>query len=165
VEPASTPSVCLRGPLHAPPFPSSNFSFGGNPGMCQDGTADRGPLMKALAPTSPGRWLDANRISLYGWDEPGFEHALETNEVGTRYGYAPIWRQPVLKAFRDNRTYNPSWAVAMHNSFFIRKSSIKRKNIYIPKRNATNSSMLNAIAPRLRPQLKQCELRTSFRNI
>jgi len=70
-EPAPTPSVCLQGPLDSPPFPSTNFSFGGNPGMCQDGTADRGPLMKALAPTTVGKWLDENKISLYGWVEPG----------------------------------------------------------------------------------------------
>ena len=85
-EPAPVPSVCLQGPLDSPPFPSSNFSFGGNPGMCQDGTADRGPLIKALGPTSVGQWLDANRISLYGWIEPGFDFSSSSH---TKQGNAP----------------------------------------------------------------------------
>jgi hypothetical protein len=86
VTPAPTPSVCLQGPLDSPPFPSTNFSFGGNPGMCQDGTADRGPLIKALGPTTVGRWLDANRISLYGWIEPGFD--FSSSRI-TKGGNAP----------------------------------------------------------------------------
>ncbi len=85
-EPVSIQSVCLQGPLDSPPFPSTNFSFGGNPGMCQDGTPDRGPLIKALGPTSVGQWLDANRISLYGWIEPGFDFSSSSH---TKQGNAP----------------------------------------------------------------------------
>jgi hypothetical protein len=84
--PVPVPSVCLQGPLESPPFPSTNFSFGGNPGMCQDGTPDRGPLIKALGPTAVGRWLDTNRISLYGWVEPGFD--ISTSQK-TKGGNAP----------------------------------------------------------------------------
>jgi hypothetical protein len=84
--PTATPSVCLQGPLDSPPFPSSGFSYGGNPGMCQDGTADRGALMRALDPTAFGKYLDANRISLYGWLEPGFD--FSSSRV-TKQGNAP----------------------------------------------------------------------------
>lgn len=79
-------SVCLQGPFDSPPFPGSGPSYGGNPGMCQDGTPERGPLMKALAPTATGQWLDQNRLTAYGWLEPGFD--LSSSKT-TKQGNAP----------------------------------------------------------------------------
>jgi len=67
---ATASPACLTPPLESPPFPSGDFPYGGNPGMCQDGTAVRGPLMKALGPTSFGKFLDDNKISIYGWVAP-----------------------------------------------------------------------------------------------
>jgi hypothetical protein len=85
-EAPSVASVCLQGPFDSPPFPGSGPSYGGNPGMCQDGVADSGPLIKALAPTSLGQWLDRNRITTYGWAEPGFD--LSSSKT-TKLGNAP----------------------------------------------------------------------------
>jgi hypothetical protein len=79
-------SVCLQGPFDSPPFSSSGPSYGGNPGMCQDGTPETGPLMKALAPTDLGQWLNRNRITTYGWLEPGFD--LSSSRT-TKGGNAP----------------------------------------------------------------------------
>ena len=80
--PKGPPTPCLQGPFDSPPMPGTNPSFGGNPGMCQDGTADAGPLMKALDPTTVGQWLQDRRISLYGWVEPGFDFSTARHSQG-----------------------------------------------------------------------------------
>jgi hypothetical protein len=78
-----TGDPCLQGPFDSPPFPGSGPSYGGNPGMCQDGTPETGPLMKALAPTDLGKWLSSNRITTYGWVEPGFDlSSAKTTKLG-----------------------------------------------------------------------------------
>jgi hypothetical protein len=66
--PAPAPETPLRrglaAPLASPPFPSADYI-----GLLLGGpyAPTAGPLMQALSGTAPGRLLEQNRISAYGW--------------------------------------------------------------------------------------------------
>ncbi len=118
--------ACMPGPLDSPPFPSSDFQYGGNPGMCSEGDADSGALMAALAPTGFGQWLTENRISIYGWVEPGGN--LSTAKV-SKFGNVPAaYGFNANRAFLDQATIyverDPDTAQTDHVDWGFRVTNI-----------------------------------------
>jgi len=71
-ESASTPpSRTLPSPLNSPPFPNSDWSYGGSPEI---GAPDTNvpPLMEALYGGSKGNAWEQSRVKVYGWVEGSF---------------------------------------------------------------------------------------------
>jgi hypothetical protein len=79
-------------PLDSPPFPSSDWGYGGSPVLGTDGSLPVTPLMKALHGTDAGTVLENNRISIYGWFEPGGNISTSHGKAGNfpaAYDYNP----------------------------------------------------------------------------
>jgi hypothetical protein len=65
----ATPEAPRRGfpaPLASPPFPFSDWPYGGSPVIGVIDTAG-GPLMRAIYAGKEGGWWERNRIKIYGW--------------------------------------------------------------------------------------------------
>lgn len=87
-----SPRLIAPAPLDSPPFPSSEWGYGGSPVLGTDGSLPVTPLMKALHGTSPGNFLENNRISIYGWLEPGGNISTSHGKAGNfpaGYDYNP----------------------------------------------------------------------------
>jgi hypothetical protein len=65
------PAVRLPSPLNSPPFPNSDWSYGGSPEI---GAPDTNvpPLMEALYGGSNGEAWEQSRVKVYGWLEGSF---------------------------------------------------------------------------------------------
>jgi hypothetical protein len=65
------PTRTLPSPLNSPPFPNSDWSYGGSPEI---GAPDTNvpPLMEALYGGSSGEAWERSRIKVYGWVEGSF---------------------------------------------------------------------------------------------
>jgi opacity protein-like surface antigen len=85
-------------PETSPPYPFVDYSFGGSQliGGTLPNSIDS-PLMKALSPTAPGKFLEDNHIQIYGWINPGFNisnahslpGALSGANAPAAYSYQP----------------------------------------------------------------------------
>ena len=99
---AGPETKCLPPPFDSPPMPGGDYPYGGNPGMCQNGAAPNGPLMRALAPTSTGKFLTDNRIAIYGWLDPSMNYSSSQGKNGnspSAYAYdanTPLFNQATL---------------------------------------------------------------------
>ena len=58
-------------PLSSPPFPSSEYAFGGSQMIGAASPSEPFPLTKALWNTSAGAWLKEKQIQVYGWIDTG----------------------------------------------------------------------------------------------
>jgi hypothetical protein len=59
-------------PETIPPYPFTEWPFGGASAIgATVPNSQGGPLMKALAPTDFGKWLNANHVEIYGWINAG----------------------------------------------------------------------------------------------
>ncbi len=65
------PRRTLASPLNSPPFPNSDWSYGGSPEI---GAPDTNvpPLMQALYGGADGKAWEDSRVKVYGWLEPSF---------------------------------------------------------------------------------------------
>jgi hypothetical protein len=72
------PRRALPSPLNSPPFPNSDWSYGGSPEI---GAPDTNvpPLMEALYGGSNGDALERSRVKLYGWVEGSFNLSTSHN--------------------------------------------------------------------------------------
>jgi hypothetical protein len=78
---ASGPEPPRRGPpspLNSPPFPNSDWSYGGSPEI---GAPDTNvpPLMQALYGGANGQAWEDSRVKVYGWLEPSFNLSTSHN--------------------------------------------------------------------------------------
>jgi hypothetical protein len=84
----SGPTPPRRGfpsPVTNPPFPFSDWPYGGSPTIGEPWTQS-GPLMQALWSGSHGDWFKRTGIQIYGWLDGGFN--VSTSNRG-RYANAP----------------------------------------------------------------------------
>lgn len=84
---AESPEPARRGypaPVSSPPFPFSDWPYGGSPTIGVPDT-NVGPLMTALYTDEKGKWWENSRIQLYGWVNGGFN--VSTSDK--HYGNAP----------------------------------------------------------------------------
>jgi Putative beta-barrel porin-2, OmpL-like. bbp2 len=84
----SGPTPPRRGfpsPVTNPPFPFSDWPYGGSPTIGEPWTQS-GPLMQALWSGSHGDWFKRTGIQIYGWLDAGFN--VSTSNRG-RYANAP----------------------------------------------------------------------------
>jgi len=74
-------------PLTQPPYPFTEYSFGGTNqiGATLPSSVDS-PLTTALAPTEIGKWLSDNHIQIYGWINPGFNLGTAKSQPGALLG-------------------------------------------------------------------------------
>jgi len=74
-------------PLAQPPYPFTEYSFGGaNPiGATLPSSVDSS-FMKALSPTAAGKFLEDNHIQIYGWINPGFNFSTAKSQPGALLG-------------------------------------------------------------------------------
>jgi len=72
------PRRALPSPLNSPPFPSSDWSYGGSPEI---GVADTNapPLMQAIYGGSNGKAWEQSRVKVYGWVEGSFNVSTSPN--------------------------------------------------------------------------------------
>ena len=72
------PRRALPSPLNSPPFPNSDWSYGGSPEI---GAPDTNvpPLMEALYGGSNGEAWERSRVKLYGWFEGSFNLSTSQN--------------------------------------------------------------------------------------
>ncbi len=72
------PRRALPSPLNSPPFPNSDWSYGGSPEI---GAPDTNvpPLMEALYGGSNGDAWERSRVKLYGWLEGSFNLSTSNN--------------------------------------------------------------------------------------
>jgi Putative beta-barrel porin-2, OmpL-like. bbp2/Carboxypeptidase regulatory-like domain len=72
------PSRGVASPLNSPPFPNSDWSYGGAPDI---GAPDTNvpPLMQALYGGTHGQAWEDSRIKVYGWLEPSFNLSTSHN--------------------------------------------------------------------------------------
>jgi hypothetical protein len=65
------PSRVPASPLNSPPFPNSDWSYGGSPEI---GAPDTNvpPLMQAIYGGANGQAWEASRVKVYGWLEPSY---------------------------------------------------------------------------------------------
>jgi Putative beta-barrel porin-2, OmpL-like. bbp2 len=77
-----------KSPVGIPPFPYSDFPYGGSPniGTTRPNSVDS-PLMAAMANTSLGKLMQDAHIQVYGWVNGGFNLSTNTNQPA---GNAPI---------------------------------------------------------------------------
>ncbi|MBV8393446.1 MAG: hypothetical protein JOY81_09730, partial [Alphaproteobacteria bacterium] len=75
-------------PLTVPPFPYTDFPYGGSPniGTTRPNSVDS-PFMVAIANTSVGKWMQDAHIQIYGWVNGGFNLSTNQTQPG---GNAPI---------------------------------------------------------------------------
>ena len=84
----SGPTPPRRGlpvPVTNPPFPFSDWPYGGSPTIGEPWTQS-GPLMQAIWSGSHGDWFKRTGIQIYGWLDAGFN--VSTSNRG-RYANAP----------------------------------------------------------------------------
>jgi hypothetical protein len=84
---ADSPELPRRGfpaPVSSPPFPFSDWPYGGSPVIGASDTSG-GPLMTALYGTKHGEAWENSRIKIYGWINAGFNVSTST----AHYGNAP----------------------------------------------------------------------------
>jgi len=74
----------LPAPVTSPPFPFSDWPYGGSPVIGAPDTSG-GPLMTAIYGSKRGKSWESSRIKLYGWVNSGFN--LSTSDE--HYGNAP----------------------------------------------------------------------------
>src|SRR5262249_13521983 len=67
----AAPRRAMDSPFSSPPFPSSEWQLGGMdyPIGVPNGNSTY-PLEKALGCTAFGRWMQDNRVEIYGWINP-----------------------------------------------------------------------------------------------
>jgi hypothetical protein len=65
------PRRALPSPLNSPPFPNSDWSYGGSPEIGAPDT-NLPPLMQALYGDSNGKAWEQSRVKIYGWLEGSF---------------------------------------------------------------------------------------------
>jgi len=72
------PSRVPPSPLNSPPFPNSDWSYGGSPEI---GAPDTNvpPLMQALYGGANGQAWEDSRVKVYGWLEPSFNLSTSHN--------------------------------------------------------------------------------------
>jgi len=72
------PSRVPPSPLNSPPFPNSDWSYGGSPEI---GAPDTNvpPLMQALYGGTNGQAWENSRVKVYGWLEPSFNLSTSHN--------------------------------------------------------------------------------------
>ncbi|QGM45501.1 outer membrane beta-barrel protein [Methylocystis heyeri] len=89
-------------PVTTGPYPFTEWPFGGANaiGATVPNSVDS-PLMKALAPTAVGQWLNDNHIQIYGWVNPGFNisntHTLPGQITGGNFPAAYSYQPNVLQ--------------------------------------------------------------------
>src|ERR1700722_4371796 len=68
----------LPSPLNSPPFPNSDWSYGGSPEI---GAPDTNvpPLMQAIYGGTNGQAWEDSRVKVYGWLEPSFNLSTSAN--------------------------------------------------------------------------------------
>jgi hypothetical protein len=67
----------------SPPFPFTEWPYGGATGIATNRTASYdSPLMVALEPTGIGKWLTATGIQAYGWIDYGGNFSTSKNKGG-----------------------------------------------------------------------------------
>lgn len=71
-------------PVNSPPFPFSDWPYGGSPVIGATDSAG-GPLMTALYTGENGKWWGKSRVKVYGWANAGFN--VSTSDK--HYGNAP----------------------------------------------------------------------------
>ena len=72
------PSRTLPSPLNSPPFPNSDWSYGGSPEIGAPDT-NSPPLMEALYGGSSGSAWEHSRVKIYGWVEGSFNLSTSRN--------------------------------------------------------------------------------------
>ena len=74
----SPPSRVPSSPLNSPPFPNSDWSYGGSPEI---GAPDTNvpPLIQALYGGANGQAWEDSRVKVYGWFEPSFNLSTSHN--------------------------------------------------------------------------------------
>ncbi len=77
-----------KSPVGIPPFPYTDFPYGGTPsiGTTRPNSVDS-PFMAAIANTSLGKWMQDAHIQVYGWVNGGFNLSTNQKQPG---GNAPI---------------------------------------------------------------------------
>jgi opacity protein-like surface antigen len=86
-------------PETQPPYPFTEWSFGGSQliGGTLPNSIDS-PLMKALSPTAPGKFLEDNHVQIYGWVNPGFNISTAQSLPGALIG----GNNPVTYSYQPN---------------------------------------------------------------
>ncbi|MBV8189185.1 MAG: outer membrane beta-barrel protein, partial [Alphaproteobacteria bacterium] len=88
-------AVWPKTPVSTPPFPFTDFPYGGSPniGTTRPNSVDS-PFMVAIANTGLGKFLQDSHIQIYGWVNAGFN--LSTNQV------QPGGNSPIGYAYTPN---------------------------------------------------------------
>ncbi|HMD43468.1 MAG TPA: outer membrane beta-barrel protein [Candidatus Acidoferrum sp.] len=81
---ADQPRRGYPAPISSPPFPFSDWPYGGSPVIGAPDTAG-GPLMTAIYGGKHGEWWESSRVKIYGWVNSGFNFSTST----AHYGNAP----------------------------------------------------------------------------
>lgn len=81
---AEPPRRGFPAPVSSPPYPFSDWPYGGSPVIGAPDT-NVGPLMTALYTGESGQWWQNSRIKIYGWMNGGFN--VSTSDK--HYGNAP----------------------------------------------------------------------------
>jgi hypothetical protein len=79
-----TPEAPRRGfpaPLSSPPFPFSDWPYGGSPVIGATDTAGS-PLLTAIYGGKDGEWWERKRIKIYGWINGGFNCSTSDKHYG-----------------------------------------------------------------------------------
>ncbi len=97
--PAGRRATINPAPVTSPPYPFVDYSFGGSQliGGTLPNSVDA-PLMKALSPTAPGKFLEDNHIQIYGWVNPGFNLSTAHSLPGALSG----GNNPVTYSYQPN---------------------------------------------------------------
>jgi len=67
-------------PLSSPPFPNTDWPYGGSPVIGVPDTAG-GPLMQAIYGSKSGEAWKQSHVKIYGWIEPGFNFSTSKDRV------------------------------------------------------------------------------------
>jgi opacity protein-like surface antigen len=97
--PPSRRSYFPPAPATQPPYPFTEWSFGGSEtiGASLPNAVDA-PLMKALGPTTVGKFLEDNHVQIYGWINPGFNVSTAKSLPGSLIG----GNNPVTYSYQPN---------------------------------------------------------------
>jgi hypothetical protein len=83
-ESSESPRRGFAAPVTSPPFPFSDWPYGGSPVIGAPDSSG-GPLMTAIYGTKHGEWWEKSRVKMYGWVNSGFN--VSTSDK--HYGNAP----------------------------------------------------------------------------
>jgi hypothetical protein len=85
VESATPPRRGFPAPVDSPPFPFSDWPYGGSPVIGVPDTSG-GPLMTAIYGSKYGKGWENSRIKMYGWINAGFNLSTSDKHYGKRAG-------------------------------------------------------------------------------